>query len=234
MITFLKCRGRALTVLFFAVLSFGAFLLFTTAACRLFNEWYGIIAGCLLMALALLCHHFGDQHFLFYVIAFLLNAVGMGCFASAYYNISGVSSTLPELAPALLLPVGLILMTCAVLTAFPRSKTVLTDIVAVLILGLMIATIVFWVRCGGAFYAFSLFSLLIAGFHLGVCMATANEAERSLLRDVSLGSFGMFLAVGVAALIAISCAGGDGCDCDCCDCGDCCGTGGDGKKKKQR
>ena len=234
MLSFLKTRCRPLAVLFFAILSFGVFLISTTAACRLFNRWYGIIAGCLLMALALLCHHFGDRHFLFYVVAFLLNALGTGCFASAYYNISGVPSALSDLAPALLLPVGLLLVTCTVLTAFPRSTTVFTDIMAVLILGLMIATIVFWVRCGGAFYAFSLFSLLIAGFHLGVCMATANEAERSLLRDVSLGSFGMFLAVGVAALIAISCAGGDGCDCDCCDCGDCCGTGGDGKKKKQR
>ncbi len=231
---FFKNRGRAVAVLFFAMLSFAVFWISTAAACRLIEEWYGILAGCLLMALALLCHHFADRRSGCYVIGFLLNTVGMGCFASAYYNVSGVSATLTGLAPALLLPAGLILITCTVLTAFPKIKSVFSDTVAVLILGLIITTIVFWVKRGGEFYAFSLFSLVVAGFHLGVCMATVNESERSLLRDISLGSFGMFLAVGVAVVIAIACVAGDGCDGDCCDCSGCdCGSGGDSGKRSR-
>ena len=235
MIAFVKGRGRALAVMLFAVFSFVIFPLSTTVTCRFWSEWWqGIVTGSLLTVFALLLHHFGDRHSFCYVIGFLMNTVGMGCFASSYYFYSGLPSALSDLLPAVLLPFGLILITCAALTAFPQIKQAFTGVVAILIVGLVVTTIVFWVRRSGDFYAFSLFSLLVAGFHLCVCMATVDEPERRLLRDISFGGFGMLGGVGIAALIAIACVAGDGCDCDCCDCSGCDCSGGDGKRGKPK
>ena len=65
-----------------------------------------------------------------------------------------------------------------------------------------------------------------------------DEEEYSILRDISLGSYGAFLLVGIAVLIAIACVAGDGCDCDCgdsCDCCDCdCGSGSGGSQKAKK
>ncbi|MBE6690784.1 MAG: hypothetical protein E7590_05820 [Ruminococcaceae bacterium] len=235
MIAFLKNRGRALVVMLFTALSFVIFPLLTAVACRFLGEWFnGIVAGILLMVLALVLHRFGDMYAVCYVISFLLNTVGMGCFASSYYLYSGIPSALPDLLPSVLLPLGLMLIICAALTAFPQIKHVFAGVGAILLVGSIVTAIVFWVRRGGEFYAFSLFSLLVAGFHLCVCMATVNEPERCLLRDVSFGGFGMFGGVGIAVLIAIFCIGGDGCDCDCCDCYDCCDWNGGGSKRKKK
>ena len=117
----------------------------------------------------------------------------------------------------------ILLLVCVLLTAIPKRKQPIVITSVVIELGLLITSIVQWVRFGGEFYAFSFFALLVILFYTVVYAITAGEEERSLMRDISFGSYGTYLLVAIAALVATACVVGDGCDCDgdCCDCCDC-------------
>ncbi len=147
------------------------------------------------------------------------------------------------LLPAVFLPLALLCLCCVALTAFTDTKEPIISVAVALEIALLIASVVFWIIRGGEFYAFSLFSHLIALFYTAVCALTVNEEERALERDIAIGSFGVFALIGVMALIAVLIvSGGDGCDCDCtdgCEC-DCCecvggdGAVGDNSKKRKK
>lgn len=236
----ISARCRAIVVFLFAALA----LLMFTACCYLgqdwFSKWHALPIGGVLMLAAVPFHLLGEKAAISYVFSFLLNTVGMGFCASAYYTMTIVPSALEDLLPALILPLAILLVSCILLTFLRELKQPIIAVVMVLEFSLVIASIVFFAKRGGDFYAFSLFSLLIASFYTVVYALTVDE-ERVMLRDISFGSYGAFLLVGVAALIAIACVAGDGCDCDggdCCDC-DCtgcdCGSGvGEGKTKTKK
>lgn len=214
MTEFIRQRGRAIAVFAFSVLSLCLFALATYIASGIFSKWYGIIAGVILMILGIPCHLLGRKSFFGYILCFALNTVGMGCCACAYYVTSGVSYEISSLIPAVLLPIAILFIGCVILTVFPSVKEPTIVVMAVLEAGLIIASIVFWCIRGGEFYAFSLFSLAVAGFYTAVYAFTVNEPERKLLRDISFGSFGAFLAITVIVLIILS-------EGDALDCGDC-------------
>ena len=239
MIDQISARRRVVIVVLFSVVA----LLVFTGCCYLgqdwFLKWHGIPTGGVLMLLAIPLHLLGEKSAISYVFSFLLNTAGMGFCASAYYTMTIAPSALEDLLPALVLPLAILLVTCILLVVCIEKKQPIVTIVIFLEIALIIASIVFWVDRGAEFYAFSLFSLVVASFYTVVYHFAIDEDEYSILRDVSLGSYGAFLLVGVAALVAIACVAGDGCDCDggdCCDC-DCsgcdCGSG-DGKTKAKK
>lgn len=223
-------RYRPVTVLFFAA---AALLLFAGAialAVTWSGMWYGAVCGLVLMGLSLPCHIFGARlQGLLYLTSFLLNTVGMGFGASTYYQVSHVPATFSLLLPTLAFPLLLLLLLTVLLTVIPQHKHPVIAVFAVTELALLIVLVVLWINRGGAFYACSLFALLIATFYTAVYAITADEEERSVLRDISCGSYGVFLLVGLAVLVAVACVAGDGCDCDCdgncCD-ADCCDCSG--------
>ncbi len=233
----ISVRCRAVVVFLFSAVA----LLLFTACCYAgqiwFSEWYGLPMGGALMLLSIPFHRLREKSSFSYVVSFLLNTVGMGFCASAYYSMTIVPSALEDLLPGVILPLGILLITCILLTVFAQVKQPIVTVVIVLEVALVIASVVFWVQRGGDFYAFSLFSLLIAGFYTFAYALTVGEEDRSILRDISFGSYGCFLFVALAALLAIACVAGDGCDCDCdgdcCDCSGCDG-GSSGKTKKRK
>ena len=230
----ISVRCRAIVVFLFALVS----LLLFTLCCHMgqgwFSLWYGLPVGGVLMLLSIPLHRLGEKNGFGYVAGFLFNTAGMGFCASAYYSMAGVSAALDRLCPALILPLGILLVGCILFVVFAQAKQPVAAILIVLEIGLLIATVVFFAKRGGDFYAFSLFSLLIAGFYTVIYALTVDEEERNILRDISFGSYGAFLLVGVAALVAIACIAGDGCDCDGGDCCDCdCGSG-EGKTKTKK
>lgn len=234
MTIFLRTRGRPLAVggCFLWVLAL--FVIATHLSAQLNVEEGGLVIAVLLMLAAIPFHWFGDRKNALYVVSLTLNAVGMGFSAGAYYSVTGLSAAFSALLPALLLPLFLLFLLCGLLCCLPRAKGPVTGVFLLLVIGLIVTSVVFWVKRGGAFYAFSLFSHAILLLATGVCIATVGEEDRVLLRDASFGGFGAFWAVAVAALLALALASGDGCDCDggdCCDCSGCdCGSS--GKKKK--
>ena len=240
MLNDVRGRGRAMVVWLLAAWSLVLFAVFTSLCNSFLREWFGLVVGGVLALLALLFYLLGAHFLPAYLATFFLNTVAIGFCAGAYYGVSGVSAELANLLPATLLPLGLLLLSALLLAAFPESKDPIVALTVLLEVGLIITSIVFWVRNGGDFYAFSLFSHLVALFYTYVYALTACAEERILIKDVALGSFGAFLLVGVAALIALCAAGGGDCDCDCgdgccdsCDCSGCdCSTGNSGKKTK--
>ncbi|MBQ8357553.1 MAG: hypothetical protein IJX39_07070 [Clostridia bacterium] len=193
----------------------------------------------MLTLLAIPFHLLGGRTWIGYLFSFLLNTCGMCCSMTAYYNMSGLSCARADLLPAVLLPLTLLLCLCVLLTVFSESKEPIVAIAVLLEVALLVASVVFWAKRGGDFYAFSLFAHLIVLFYTTVFGVTVGEEERGLLRDISFGSFGAFLLVAAAALIAVTLIAGDGCDCDCncgdCDCSSCdCGPSDFGKNTKTK
>lgn len=233
-----QINARVKVVVVF-LLSVVALFVFTVCCClgqAWFSKWHGLLIGCLLMLLAIPFHLLGERCRVFYACSFLLNTAGMGICASAYYTMTIVPSALEDLLPALVLPLAILLATCVLLVLFAQKKQPIVTVVIFLEIALIVASIVFWVNRGAEFYAFSLFSLVVASFYTFAYHLAIEEEEYSILRDISLGSYGAFLLVGIAVLIAIACVAGDGCDCDCgdgCDC-DCSGSGGSQKAKKTK
>lgn len=238
MIDQINARVKVVVVFLLSVVA----LLVFTACCYLgqdwFSKWHGLPMGGLLMLLAIPFHLQGEKRKIFYLISFLLNTAGMGICASAYYTMTIVPSALEDLLPALALPLAILLVTGILLVLFEEKKQFIVTVVIFLEIALIVASIVFWVNRGAEFYAFSLFSLVVASFYTFAYHLAIDEEEYSILRDISLGSYGAFLLVGIAALIAIACVAGDGCDCDCgdgCDCCDCdCGSGSGGSQKAKK
>lgn len=216
-------RAKVWLIFAFSVLALLLFLTFATLGARLFPEWYGLVGGLVLTAIAFVCYLGGEKAPFLYLLTFLLNTAGSGFCASAYYRMAELPCTTEALFPAVLLPFLLLFLCGVALSTFPDTKEPIIAVAIALELALLIASIVFWVIRDGEFYAFSLFSHLIALFYTVVFALTVNEEERAAERDVAIGSFGAFMLVGVAALLAVlAVAGGDGGDCDCCECFDCC------------
>ena len=238
MLSQIQGRGRACIVFLYAALSLLLFAVFTSLCNSLLREWFGLVIGGVLCLLGLLAYLLGQYAVPAYLLAFFLNTAAIGFCAGAYYGVTGISAGLADLLPATLLPLALLLVSAVLLALLPGSKDPIVALTVIAEVGLLIATLVFWARNGGNFYAFSFFSHLVALFYTYVYGLTACAEERALLKDVVLGSFGAFALVGVAALLAVCAAGGGDCDCDggCCDACDCsgcdCGSGSGGKKVK--
>ncbi|MBQ9801466.1 MAG: hypothetical protein IJW51_00115 [Clostridia bacterium] len=232
-------KRKPIIVFFFSA---AALLLFagSCAWCATWSgTWYGAVWGLALMVLSIPCYLFGARlQGLLYLVAFLLNTVGMGLGAATYYQVSCEPAAFTALLPALILPLILLLVLAVLLTVMPQHKHPVIAVFVVIELALLVAGVVFWVKQGGEFYACAVFAHLIAAFYTAVYAFTVDEEERSVLRDLAIGSYGAFWLVGLAALIAIACVAGDGCDCDCdgdcCDCSGCEGGSGSSKGTAKR
>lgn len=232
MLEYIGTRRRAFVVFLFGALSLLLFAVFCHLADEWLTQWYGLPVGGALMLLSVPFHGLGEKNGCYYLVSTLMNTAGMGFCASAYYSVNKVFSELADLLPAVLLPIGILMLVCLLLALWERLRVPIAVGAVAVLTALIVASIVFWVNRGGEFYAFSLFSLIVAGFYTIVCAVSINE-ERDVLEDISIGSYGALSLVAIAVLVAIACASGDGCDCDadccdCCDCGDC----SDGQKTK--
>lgn len=230
MLSFLKTRGRALLVLAMSVLAIGSFIAATLLGKLIFGWWAGVIVGVILMGLSVLLHFLGRRNKLGYFLSFLLNSVGAGFSASTYYTVSRVYCDLETLVAASLACVITLSILCIVLSLLPDKKHIFIAIFIIIEAVLLVLSVIFWIREGGEYCAFSFFSMLICVFYTGVCAITVDEEERRILRDISFGSFGVFILVSIIVILIIS--QGEACDgCDCCDCGD---FGGSGKRKGKK
>lgn len=226
MLTFLNTKARPFVVFLASLVALGCLVLFTLLGVAAFTEWYGLIAGILCMLLAIPCHLLAKKHEVGYLIAFLLNSVGSGFSVSAYYACSGIRSNGAAMLVGALAASGVLFLVYLMLQSFGKTKKVTVTVAVVLNILLLIAAAVLWIVIGGALYSFGFFSLLVSLFYLGVFGVTVNHEERSLLRDISFGSFGSLIILTVVVAVVLSEGDlADGLDLD---------LGGDGSKKKQK
>lgn len=239
---FMKTRGRALVVFLFSV---PLTMLFTFtcnwAAEEITGPW-GLPIGGALILLSVPFYFFAGSLKVGYPVSILLNTVGMGFCASAYYSMSGEPCGLGELLPGALIALAVLFAIAFVLTLLPQLKHPIVCVGGVLEIALIVIFVVLWVKQNADSSAFTVFSLLMAAFYTVVFGLTVDEEERSLLKDIALGSYGAFALVAAVALIAVALIAGDGCDCDgdccdeeCCDCSGCdCGSGDATAKKRTK
>ena len=234
MINYLKTKGKGITVYIFFLIALAVFVCSIFAGCAIFDRWFGILAGVLLSVLAVPFHFFlGRKTAVGHFLSYFFNTVSAGFSVSAYYTVKSVSLVIDKLAYGILLSVFVMLILSLLMVIMRENKHILIVIFAIIELGLIITSIVFWVNRGGEIYAIMFFALVLSSFYTAVLAVTVDEDERTAIRDCSFGSYGFYLvATVVVIVILLGAAGCDDCSCDGCDCSGCCDS--DKPKSKNR
>lgn len=228
----LQNKLKPIYISLFAIISLILFAFATTVASMIMNKWFGILVGIGLMIVAIPIHLLGDRNKSFYIVSLILNVIGMGFIASAYYIQKGVSANIESFLLASVFPLSITLL-CSIIISVSKNTTteIVTWIIAsILDLAIIITSIVFWSKRGGEYYSFSVFACIVVAFFLVSIIAIVDDNERETLKYVSTCSFGSLLGVFVVVLCLLGC---DDCDCDCGGCDGCdCGSGKKTKKIK--
>lgn len=237
MLNYFRTKGKGISVYFFFAVAIVIFIISTLAGCRLFNKWFGILGGVLLTVLSVPCHILiGRKTSFGHFISFALNMVGAGFSASAYYTVKNINCQLDNLVYGIIPALAVMFLLSLLMVILRENKHVLIVIFAIIHIGGIIASIVFWVKIGGEIFAFMFFSLLLSSFYVAVLAVTVDEDERGVMRDCSFGSYGFYLvATVVVAIIIFGALGCDDCSCDGADCDCCCDCDtSSGSKKKSK
>lgn len=201
---FLNTKAKPFVVFFFSLLSLGLLIVSTLAGSSLCREWYGLIVGILLMLLAIPFHWRAKKNEIGYLISFLLNSVGSGFSVSAYYSSQNIPPEWHSMLLSAVFATGVLFLVYVMLQGFGKTKKVTVTVAVLLNLLLLIAAAVLWIGTGSVFFSFGFFSLWISLFYLCVFGITVGHDERSVLRDVSFGSFGSFIILTVVVIFILS------------------------------
>lgn len=175
----------------------------------IFEEWFGIIAGVIMMIAAIPIHNIAKKQKFFYFVTYLLNTVGCGFSVSAYYLFEGTTADLGEFF-ASTLPLVLLLLICAVVFVLvnKRNKRICT-LFCVLDVVLAAFAIYFWVTDGASFWSFLFYSAVMSFFYIIALKVVDNDEEffgtkGSFFRTVSFFSFGIFIIVTIIVAAVLS------------------------------
>ena len=199
-INFINYRARNFTVFGFSLISLIIFPFITIIATATLKQYYGLIIGIVLMIAAIPFHCIAKKHNALYVISFLLNTIANGFSLSALYTSKKTNLIFDDLLLAIIPSAIILLLTYLLLR---KSKKIALTIIVILNTLLTIAFTIFWIIRGGVFYSFGFFCSLILLFYLCVFGVTVNHNERSVLRDISFGSFGAFVILTIVVLFII-------------------------------
>lgn len=204
LLEYLHGKARGFVVFLFAEVAVGLLVISAAASCLVLEKWYGLIGGVLLMIAAIPFHWNGKKWKYGYWVSFLLNSVGSGMSVSALLVAKSVPSSLPQLLLAAVPAAAILLLVWLMLEIFHRSKGSTVAIVTMLNIALIVGLVVLWVTYGYRFYCFAFFCSLLSLFYLCVFGITVEHEERSLLRDISFGSFGSFIILTVVVIFILS------------------------------
>lgn len=204
LIKYLHSKARGFVVFLFAEIALLLLILSTAASCSLLEKWYGLAGGVLLMVAAVPFHWNGKKWKTGYLISYLLNSVGSGMSVSALFVAKDVPADLPQLLAAAIPAAGVLLLVYLMLQIFHSSKGSAIAVSTLLNIVLSVCLIVLWIMHGYRFYSFAFFCSLISLFYLCVFGITVEQEERSLLRDISFGSFGSFIILTVVVVFILS------------------------------
>lgn len=204
LLQFLNSKCKAVIVFMFSIIAIAAFIVTTFSATLICAKWYGLIIGIFLMLAAVPCHITGKKNRAGYLFSFVLNSVGNGFSASALYLQSDIPLPFVEALIPAVPAAGILLLVYLLLQIFSKTKR-FTVTTAVIINCLLIAAlVVLWIMKGPAYFSFGLFCLIISLFYLCVFGITLGRDERSVLRDISFGSFGSFIILTVVVIFVLS------------------------------
>ena len=217
-------KPKTYTVYLFSVISLGIFLISVQAAVMKCSEWQGLIAGLLLMVLAVPLHLLARKRPSAYVFSFLLNFIACGFSVSAYYLTEKIPANLSVMFFSAIPAVIILLLVYLMLQIFPKKTAISAAAAANAVL--LAAAAVLWAMTGRLSFSFGFFCLLISLFSVCVFGITNNHDEQPVLRNISYGSFGAFVIITAVVIVLIT-------EGDVLDISDIF-TGNDRKKKKQQ
>lgn len=201
---FSKGKGKPFIVFLFTIIAYIMFALSTVFAMSVCTEWYGLIVGAVLMLLAVPSHIFAKKHKFLYILSFILNTVGSGFAASAYY-LEKQHTVIPEsLFLPMLIPAAVSFVTYLLVRLFPKARKFVLTIATLGTIAMLIAFAVLWIRKGYEFYSFAFFNTVFTLFYVVTDAVTIGEYDRNVIRDISFGSFGIFLVVAMVVLFIIT------------------------------
>lgn len=225
-IGFINSKAKAFVIFLFGIIALALMTLSSiiiTAAYRF--DFSCVFVGVILMVLAIPFHILGKKMPLSYILSLVINSIGTGFSISGYYINADIDLHIVDVLPAIIPAVCILLLVYMLLQMFSKTKTVTVTVSVVISVLSAIAAVVFWITDGGVIFSFGFFSLVLLSFYLCVFGISVNHDERSVLRDLSFGSFGTFIIVTVVVVFILS----EGEILDGLDFG-----GGDGSKKKRR
>lgn len=201
---FSKGKGKPFMVFLFTIIAYVVFALSTVFAMSVCTEWYGLIVGAVLMVLAVPSHIFAKKNKPLYVLSYILNTVGSGFAASAYY-LEKEHSVIPEsLFLPMLIPAAVSFVTYLLVRLFLKARKFVLTIATLGTIAMLIAFAVLWIRKGYEFYSFAFFNTVFTLFYVVTDAVTVSECDRNVIRDISFGSFGIFLVVAMVVLFIIT------------------------------
>ena len=204
MLNYLNTKAKAFVVFVFSLSFMGIFVFSSLLATQICPKWYGLAIGIVMMIIAIPFHCKGKEVLWGYLASFLINSIASGFVVSAYYlkseSVLDIGSLLIGAIPA----AAIVFLVYLKLQRFNKTKKVTITVAAIINVVLTITVIVFWIMHGNVVFSFGFFCSLISFFYLCVFGITINHDERSVLRDISLGSFGSFIIISVVVIFILS------------------------------
>lgn len=201
---YINSKAKATLVYLFSIIALGIFVLSTKFAVWLCSGRNGLMIGVLLMILAIPMHIAARKKSFAYILSFTLNFIGCGFSVSAYYLSKGISLRIISLLIAILPSLVILTLVYLIFKVFSKTKKIAITSAIILNTLFLFLTIAIWINSNVVLGSFCFFSLLISLFFLGVFGVTINHDERSVLRDISYGSFGAFVILTVVVIVVLS------------------------------
>lgn len=201
---FSKGKGKSFIVFLFTIVAYFLFVLSTVFAVSVCKEWYGLLIGAILMVIAVPAHILAKKSKLLYILSFALNTVGSGFAASAYYLEKGLNIIPESMFLPMLIPASVSFVTYLLIRIFPKIKKIVLTVSIIGTFLMLIAFAVLWIKNGYEFYSFAFFYTVFTMFYVIVNAVTVSYNENVVFRDVSLGSFGIFIIVALVVLFIIT------------------------------
>lgn len=205
MIKYRNNKIKPLVILLFGALTFAIMIPAVYFGVTLLTwELEGLICTFVLACLAIPIHIFSKRNETFYVVSWAINSVGIGLGVSSYYLYEEIRPDILQMVLSALIVTTVLAAACLLLYKFKESKKTIIIVSAVVMALLAVAAVIFWIINGAVLFSFGFFCLVEAAVWLYICGKTVNVNKRHILRDVSLGGFGVAAAVGVLVLALIT------------------------------
>ena len=163
----------------------------------------GIVLGVITLVCSIILHWVGKTKTIGYIGAFVFNAIGSGCFVSMYYDAHPPIPENKTMLLSALVPFGILTLTCLALLICEKIKSVVIAVAVVVHAVFLLISLVYWAQGDTQYYGLQFFLHILSLYTLGVLGVTVGE-ERSVWRDLSLGSFGSFLIIAAIVILILS------------------------------
>ncbi len=195
-------KGKIFWVFVLSLGALGILILSTYVANLIFRNYIGIGIGIAMMIAAVFCHIFGKKRPILYLVSYLLNSLGNGLSLSAYYVYREMKVDVIELFASAIPAAACLLIVYLLLGRLGKSKKFTLVIATIVDLSLVALSVIYWIIKGVPSFGF--FCLLVALFYICVFGITVNNDSRACLKDLSFGSFGIFIILTVVVIVIIS------------------------------